>query len=69
MTERSSGSFKYVKPLNKNKVDVSLVKISSKNMTASMNLKVVDSYDPTKTVSIKATSRDMQLIFEYDSRG
>lgn len=64
-TTAENGSFKFVKPLNKNDADISLVKISSKNMNAELDIKLIDSYDPTKTVTIKAVTEDMVLKFKY----
>lgn len=61
----SNGGFKFVKPLNKEKLSFVISQISSRNINAEIDIKLVDSYDSSKTVTIKAVTEDMQLVYRY----
>ena len=65
-TTTENGSLKFVNPIKNDNVSLSLYKIYSRNESAEIDIKLIDSYNPNKVVTAKAVSKGVNLYFEYD---
>ena len=68
ITTSENGSLKFVKPLNKNNVSASLYNIYSLSSKAEIDVKIVDIYDESKSITVKAITEGPNVMYRYGDK-